>query len=101
MNTRILNMLGLANKAGAIVSGEESVIKGLQEGNVKMVFVSKDASEATLDKFSKKCFFYHVDDIEIFTSDELSKAIGKERKIVGITDNGFSKAIKKIMEESK
>ena len=51
MNTRILNMLGIANKAGSIVTGEESVIYGLQKGKVKLVFVSNDASAATLDKF--------------------------------------------------
>ena len=101
MNTRILNMLGIANKAGSIVTGEESVIYGLQKGKVKLVFVSNDASAATLDKFEKKCFYYHVDCISKYSSDELTKAIGKMRKIVGITDEGFCNAIKKIMEESE
>ena len=101
MKTRVLNMLGIANKAGKIVSGEDSVINGLQKRIVKIVFVASDASSATLDKFERKCFYYHVDYNTSFTSDELSKAIGRCRKIVGITDQGICDAIKKIMEESK
>ena len=101
MNTRILNMLGIANKAGKLVTGEDSVISGLQKRKVKMVFVSNDASASTIDKFDKKCFFYHVQCINTFSSDELSGAIGRSRKIVGITDSGICDAIKKIMEESK
>ena len=100
-NTRILNLLGIANKAGAIISGEDSVIKGLQKGNIKMVFVASDASANTIDDFSRKCFYYHVEVVDSFTADELTKAIGRCRKIVGITDIGFCNAIKKLMEESK
>lgn len=101
MNTRILNMLGIANKAGKIITGEDSVINGLQKGKLKMVFVASDSSISTIDKFDKKCFFYHVDCIVMFDASELSKAIGRSRKIVGITDEGICNAIKKIMEESK
>ena len=101
MNTRILNMLGIANKAGKLVTGEDSVISGLQKRKVKMVFVSNDASASTVDKFDKKCFFYHVDCITLFNYEELSSAIGRNRKIVGVTDSGICDAIKKIMEESK
>ena len=101
MKTRVLNMLGIASKAGAIVSGEESVISGLQNKKVKLVFVASDSSMATLDKFEKKCFFYQVECYKDYSSSELSKAIGKERKIVGICDLGFASAIKKLMEESK
>ena len=101
MKTRVLNMLGIANKAGALISGEDSVIKGLQKGKIKMVFVASDASLNTIDDFSRKCFYYHVECINLFTSEELTKAIGRCRKIVGIADNGFCNAIKKLMEESK
>ena len=101
MKTRILNLLGIVNKAGAIISGEDSVIKGLQKGSIKMVFVASDASANTIDDFSRKCFYYHVEVVNSFTADELTKAIGRCRKIVGITDVGFCNAIKKLMEESK
>lgn len=101
MKSRVLNMLGIANKAGKVISGEESVINGLQKGKLKMVFVASDASEATTDSISRKCFYYHVEYVNAFASDELSKAIGKERKIIGITDEGICNAIRKLMEESK
>lgn len=101
MKTRILNMLGIANKAGKLVTGEDSVINGLQKRNVKIVFVANDSSDRTIDKFDHKCFYYGVECIKTYSSDELTKAIGRCRKIVGITDQGFCDAIKKLMEESK
>ena len=101
MKTRVLNMLGIANKAGAIVSGEDSVISGLQKGIVKIVFVANDSSASTLDKFEHKCYFYHIECVKTFNSEELSRAIGRCRKIVGVTNLGLCIAIKKLMEESK
>ena len=97
MNQKVLNLLGLAKKAGKLITGEDSVIMGLQNKSIKMVFVANDASSQTLDKFDKKCFFYNVECITCFSCDELSSAIGADRKIIGLTDAGFTKAIKEKM----
>lgn len=94
-----LNLLGLANRAGKITTGEDLVIKSMQHGKAKIVFVASDASSATIDKFDKKCFFYKVPCILDFDTDELSRAIGKPmRKIIALTDKGFCDAFKKIKE---
>jgi len=99
---RILNLLGLAKKAGKLVTGEDSVILSLQKKETKLVFVAKDASIQTIDKFEKKCFFYKVECISIFTCDELSNAIGSDRKVIGVTDSGFANAINlKLRGEEK
>lgn len=94
-----LNLLGLAYKAGKITTGEDLVIKSMQQNRAKLVFVASDASSSTIDKFDKKCFFYKVQCIFEFDTDELSKAIGKPmRKIIALTDKGFCDAFKKIKE---
>lgn len=96
---RKLNLLGLANRAGKIISGEDLVIKSMQQGKAKLVFVASDASSSTLDKFNRKCFFYNVECIFDYDTDELSKAIGKTmRRIIALTDKGFCDAFKKIKE---
>lgn len=98
MKQEILNLLGLAKKAGKIVSGEDSVLISLQRLKAKLVFVAKDASSQTIDKFDKKCFFYKVKMINDFDTNEISNAIGQERKVICLIDDGFAKAIKEKME---
>jgi len=81
-------------RAGKITSGEEAVIKSMQAGKVKVLFIAKDASDSTKDKMEKKAFFYHVMTIGAFTAEELSKAIGKlHRRTVGVCDDGFAQMI--------
>lgn len=96
MKKKILNLLGLAQKGGMVVSGEDAVTKLLQSEKAKYVFVAQDASGATLDKFKRKCFFYQVPLNDEFTSDELSLAIGRPRKIVALNNEGIVKSIKEI-----
>lgn len=97
MKIKALNLLGLAYKAGFIVTGEESVEAALQQNKLKIVFVANDASARTIDKFVKKCYFYKVTCDQTFTSDELSSALGKQRKIIGLTDHGFYVALEKYV----
>lgn len=91
---KVLNLLGLANRAGFVVSGEDNVILGMKKNKIKLVFIACDSSDNTIDKFERKCFFYKVEMKKDFSFDELSSSLGKPRKIIGITDAGFVKAMK-------
>lgn len=93
---QVLNLLGLAMKAKKLVSGEDTVISLLKQNKLKIVFVASDASEKQIDKFNRKCYFYNTIMNNEFTSEELSSAIGKPmRKILAVTDQGFSEALNK------
>lgn len=93
---KIFSLLGLAKRAGKVIVGTDAVISKLQANNLHLIFVAKDASLATIDKIEKKAFYYNVRIIKSFTSDELSKAIGSNNnKVLGISDNGFAKAMLK------
>lgn len=102
---KLLNLLGLAQKSGNLVSGTDTVIENLKADKLFIVFVGNDSSEKTIDNFKRKCYFYHVEVNLDFSSNELSQAIGKERAIIGIADKGFFNAIKKYIrgenDESK
>ena len=52
---KILNLLGLAQKAGKIASGEFSTEKAIKGGQAKMVVISADASGNTKKKFHNMC----------------------------------------------
>lgn len=95
MKQKILNLLGLATRAGLLVSGEDTVIDAIQRKKAKIVFLGSDASSNTLDKFQKKCFFYKIELNIMFTSEDLSSSIGKNRMVLAILDDGFYKSIKK------
>jgi len=97
MERKILNLLGLATRANLLVSGEDIVIDAIQKKKAKIVFLGSDASESTLDKFQKKCFYYNVELNTMFTSEQLSNSIGKTRMVLAIIDLGFYKSIKKYL----
>ncbi|AIM25155.1 YlxQ-related RNA-binding protein [Melissococcus plutonius] len=96
---KILNLLGLATKAGKIVTGEELTIKDIRNQKTALVFIAKDASKNTKKKLADKCIYYHIPINEQFTQLEISQAIGKVRMIVGMNDQGFTKKIKELMKE--
>ena len=97
MNKKYLNLLGLANVAKGIVSGE-TLIKSIAANETKLVVIANDAS-VNKKKITDKCHFYHVD---YFIVDEnietISKAVGKNNRVaLGITNQGFAKKIKELI----
>lgn len=93
---KILSMLGLATKAGKVVSGGFLVEKAVKEGKTFMVIVAEDASMNTKKMFKNMCEFYHVPLYFYSTKDSLGHCIGKEfRSSIGITDKGLSSTIEK------
>jgi len=97
MEDKVLNLLGLALKAGFIASGEDNVIIEIRKKKAKIVFVGNDSSLRTIDNFKRKCYFYKVECNLRYSSEELSKAIGKSRNIVALTDQGFYKSLEKYL----
>lgn len=92
------SLLGLANRARKIISGEELVIKEIRNQNAKLVLIAKDASANTYKKITDKASFYHVQVKEVENRFELGQAIGKEaRVVVAVLDNGFAKSLTKLL----
>ena len=98
--SKVLNLLGLAKRARKIVVGSDSVEKALQSGEATMVFVGKDSSDNTKDKFNKKCFYYNVPLDLSFDSVEIGQAIGKPSvKTMALCDQGFKESIVKLIKD--
>lgn len=100
VNNKISGMLGLATKAGKIVSGFEAVTECIQKKKAKLVIVSIEASEKTKSNIryvsEKNC----VECIEYGEIEFLSNSIGKKNKVViCIKDNNFAAAIKNMLME--
>lgn len=93
MSNNFLNLLGLANRARKLVTGELLIDK-IKRQEVFLVLIAEDASENIKKKLMDKCIFYHVSYLVIGTRTSLSKAIGKTNRVaLGITDEGFANKI--------
>ena len=97
-NNRFWNNLGLAMRAGKLVTGDEGVLDAVRKGEAKLVVVAENASENTRKKFRDKCTHFGVPLIEHGSRDELGSSIGKaERVVLAVTDPGFAQMITKSL----
>lgn len=91
---KILNNLGLCQRANGLLSGEENIFSSLNK--IKFIFLANDASENVKKRVRDKAKYYQIELDESYSSMELSHAIGKEnRMVIGITNPGFLKILKK------
>lgn len=73
--------------------------KSVKEGSAKLVIVADDASDNTKKEFRDMCSFYKVPCYTLGSKEELGRSMGKEmRASLSITDDGFAKSIKKLLE---
>ena len=93
---KILYNLGLCQKANSLVSGEEIVVEYLRSGKLYYIFLANDASDNAKKMILDKAKYYNVEVNNDYSSFEISNAIGKSgRMVVGITNSGFVKILKK------
>lgn len=94
---KLLNLLGLARRAGKLITGEELTVKAIQNNRAKLVFLASNASGNLKKKIMEKARTYNVHVIEIFSENELSQSIGTDRKVVAVTDDGFAKKMENLL----
>lgn len=94
-----MSLLGLANRARKITSGEELTVKQIQSGGAKLILLSADASGNTTKKISDKCKSYEVPLKIVENRHLLGHAIGKEaRVVVAVLDDGFAKKLATLLD---
>ena len=95
---KVINLIGLATKAGKTVSGEFSTEKAVKSKKAYLVMVSKEASDNTKKMFTNMCTYYKVPICYFGKKDELGHAMGKEmRASLAVLDEGFARAMGKQM----
>ncbi len=99
---RALSYIGIAKKAGKLISGAPAVTDALRRGGKNAVFAAAGISQATEKRLCDKCSFYGARLIRLSCDGgELAKRIGKTGFVaaVMITDEGLSRAAEKAASE--
>lgn len=86
-----LNLLGLAQRAGFLVTGDEMVEKAMKQGKKLLVLCANDASQATQSRYQKMSQQYEHILEQTFSSDQISHALGKKRSICAVINQGMIK----------
>ena len=83
-------MLGFAQKAGKLASGELAVEQAVRSGKAKLILVAADASDNTRKNYLDMAKFYKIACQETLSKDQFGKAIGKPpRAALAVTDSWF------------
>lgn len=105
---KVYALLGFAQKAGKLVSGDDSVFVALGKKKLKLVIVAEDLSDNSRKKFDQKLYAADKEKkrdagTAVFTFGtkvSLGHAIGKSpRGLIAVMDENFAKAIAKNLEE--
>lgn len=95
---KIYSWLGLSMRAGKLVSGEDTTLRNIKKNRVKLVIVSKDASENTKKLFSDKCSFRNIDCVFFGDKNTLGRSIGKgPRAVIGLKDEKIASIVGTIL----
>lgn len=93
------SLLGLANRARKVISGEELVLKEVRSGKAKLILLAKDASANTAKRITDKTSYYKVPLKTVETRYVLGHAIGRdERVVVAVLDEGFAKKLLSMLD---
>ncbi|MDD7176942.1 MAG: ribosomal L7Ae/L30e/S12e/Gadd45 family protein [Lachnospiraceae bacterium] len=97
---RVLSMLGIAAKAGKVVSGEFATENAVKAGKAFLVITAEDASGNTTKKFRDMTDYYHVPLLAYGTKETLGGCIGKDyRSSLAVVDEKLAEAIQKKKHE--
>jgi ribosomal protein L7Ae-like RNA K-turn-binding protein len=97
---QLLNMLGLAKRAGALVTGHDACMAQVRSGKAALALVARDTGANAMKKYHDKCKYYNVPLLEVLDKMSLGHAVGKSHSaIVVITDPGFAAHIRQLAGE--
>ncbi|HEY6874090.1 MAG TPA: DUF448 domain-containing protein [Geobacteraceae bacterium] len=99
MEERIAAYLALANKAGKVVSGGDTVVELLAKRSPGIICIASDISPDMGEKVAYLAARAGVEHFSLFDKERLGALIGKElRSVVAVECGGFSETIKKELE---
>ncbi|WP_425060902.1 putative ribosomal protein YlxQ [Sporomusa carbonis] len=97
---KFMLVLGLAQKAGKVVSGDFAVQGAIKSGKAKLLIIASDASESTKKEYQYQAEYKNIAIYSALSKEQLGSAIGKAlRAAVAVTDEGFIKPLIRALKE--
>ncbi len=98
MEDRVYSFMGLAMKAGKLVSGEANCEKAIRCKKADLVIVAQDASANTAGKFENACKYRDIPFYRFGKKEAIGRLLGKEiRSVVAITDIQLARNLEKLI----
>lgn len=96
----LLNMLGLAARAGAVITGTERVREAARSGSLHMVLVASDASDNSRDKLLPLLDARRIAYAVVYDRDALGGAVGRAPlSALGITETKLARRVKELLKQ--
>ena len=101
VNSKALNLLGLARRAGRLSFGHDAVTDSIKSKASQLVLLSADASERLKNEMITLCEKFSADVLVTDCSmEDLGLATGMKRiAVLSVNDIGFAKSIKNLTRE--
>ncbi len=101
MNDRLLNLLGMARRAGKLSIGHDASVNSLNSGKAKLCFLSVEASQRLKNEMDALCKKTNANIIfGSYTMQQLGLSVGaKATAVLTVNDEGFAKRIIELTRE--
>ncbi|WP_031514427.1 L7Ae/L30e/S12e/Gadd45 family ribosomal protein [Desulfofalx alkaliphila] len=98
MNKKAVNLLGLCQRAGKLLTGDYQVKSAIKSGRALLVLLATDASQRTKKEYLYMGKANKVPVIETGTKAEYGVLAGKTpRAALAVIDNNFAKGISEVI----
>lgn len=99
MTNKALSLLGLARRAGRLEAGFDASVSAAREEKARLLAAAENISEKTFKNLRYEGERAGIPTLRLAASmEELSRACGVKAGVVALTDEGFAKALRKIVE---
>jgi ribosomal protein L7Ae-like RNA K-turn-binding protein len=99
---KFLALLGLAQKAGKVVSGEAAVQNAVKTGKAGLIIIATDASQNTKKMYNDMSAYYNIAIYSGLSKEQMGAAIGKIHRVaLAVTDAGFGKLLAQALDNAR
>ncbi len=96
---RISATIALANKAGRVVSGSDTVMEALRKGNVALLIMAEDISGESAAKFLAIADRTGVESFRFSLKEQLGSPLGKDlRSVVAVAPGTFADTLRRELK---
>jgi ribosomal protein L7Ae-like RNA K-turn-binding protein len=98
MGDRLLQLLGIARRAGKLTFGLDASVKSIMDGQSQLILVASDASPRTILNIQRVCEENRIELIKLeYTMEQLGASIGRSNvATAAIHGKSFTEKVKEI-----